>query len=65
MFLDFKKWVKSIQTAGYNGLRGVYYMCYMFDFPMHIKCSMKECIEVKLTHQGMCIFQSLYGMSII
>ena len=19
MFLDFKKWVKSIQTAGYNG----------------------------------------------
>ena len=24
MFLDFKKWVKSIQTAGYNGARTVY-----------------------------------------
>ena len=23
-FLDFKKWVKSIQTAGYNGARTVY-----------------------------------------
>ena len=23
MFLDFKKWVKSIQTAGYNGARTV------------------------------------------
>ena len=24
MFLDFKKWIKSIQTAGYNGVRTVY-----------------------------------------
>ena len=24
MFLDFKKWVKSIQTAGYNGARTVW-----------------------------------------
>jgi hypothetical protein len=23
MFFDFKKWVKSIQTAGYNGARTV------------------------------------------
>ena len=23
-FLEFKKWVKSIQTAGYNGARTVY-----------------------------------------
>jgi hypothetical protein len=23
-FFDFKKWVKSIQTAGYNGARTVY-----------------------------------------
>ena len=23
MFLDFKKWVKGIQTAGYNGARTV------------------------------------------
>ena len=23
-FLDFKKWVKSIQTKGYNGARTVY-----------------------------------------
>ena len=23
MFLDLKKWVKSIQTAGYNGARTV------------------------------------------
>ena len=23
MFLDFKKWVKIIQTAGYNGARRV------------------------------------------
>ena len=23
-FLDLKKWVKSIQTAGYNGARTVY-----------------------------------------
>ena len=24
MFLDFKKWVKNIQTAGYNGACTVY-----------------------------------------
>ena len=24
MFLDFKKWVKSIQTMGYDGTRTVY-----------------------------------------
>ena len=24
MFLDFKKWVKSIQTAGYNGVHTVH-----------------------------------------
>ena len=24
MFLNFKKWIKSIQTAGYNGARTVY-----------------------------------------
>ena len=24
MFFDFKKWVKSIQTAGYNGARTIY-----------------------------------------
>ena len=24
MFLDFKKWVTSIQTAGYTGARTVY-----------------------------------------
>ena len=24
MFLDFKKWVKSIQTEGYNGARTAY-----------------------------------------
>ena len=23
-FLDFKKWIKSIQTAGYNGARAVH-----------------------------------------
>ena len=25
-FLDFNEWVKSIQTAGYNGARTVYYI---------------------------------------
>jgi hypothetical protein len=25
MFLDFKKWVKSIQTVGYNGARMVFF----------------------------------------
>ena len=24
MFLDFKKWVKSIQRAGYNGVRTIF-----------------------------------------
>ena len=40
----------------------------MLYFQMHIKCSMKECVDVKKSHQGMYIFQSqmsLYGMSII
>ena len=33
-FLDLKKWVKSVQTAGYNGTHTVY------DF-LHIKASQK------------------------
>ena len=31
MFLDFKKWVKSIQTAGYNGARTVIAYAYLFS----------------------------------
>ena len=34
-FLDFKKLVKSIQTAGYNGARTVNWMFYI-KFPYHI-----------------------------
>ena len=29
--MNFKKWVKSIQTAGYNGARTVYKICYNFQ----------------------------------
>ena len=33
-FLDFKKWVKSIQTAGYNGARTVF-VCH--NWPKHFR----------------------------
>ena len=32
MFLDFKKWVKSIQTAGYNGARTVVFTSFHLEF---------------------------------
>ena len=33
-FLDFKKWVKSIQTAGYNGARTFFFNKYIYwNFP--------------------------------
>ena len=31
-YLDYKKWVKSIQTAGYNGARTVF----VFQFRLHL-----------------------------
>ena len=31
MFLNFKKWVKSIQTTGYNGARTVYYALHWYN----------------------------------
>ena len=36
-FLDFKKWVKSIETAGYNGVRTVLRSC-NWEF-LHLDCS--------------------------
>ena len=56
MFLDFKKWVKSIQTAGYNGARTVYgksvytvnlryYLRFKFQF-RHLICNEKNEIKI-------------------
>ena len=38
--MNFKKWVKNIQTVGYNGARTVY-----INFPLHKK-------SVKLRHDA-------------
>ena len=39
-FLDFKKWIKSIQTAGYNGACTVFQFykmyLYMFSFDKNL-----------------------------
>ena len=37
--MDFKKWVKSIQTAGYNGARTVYVSALLVTDLVQIKKS--------------------------
>ena len=46
MFLDFIKWVKSIQTAGYNGARTVVNPTLIFGFNIKTKISELLCTQL-------------------
>ena len=55
-FLDFKKWVKSIQTAGYNGARTVLANCsaandeYIEQQPEEIRDFLGEKVRLATVH---------------
>ena len=55
--MNFKKWLKSIQTAGYNGARTVYiWLLIVFDFML----IMYIFIHVKIVDSSKWVFRKYY-----
>ena len=55
--MNFKKWVKSVQTAGYNGARTVHgfvykLMIYFFRLSSRSKAALTARFAPKFAHKG-------------
>ena len=58
MFFDFKKWVKNIQTAGYNGARTVFTLHCPHNRPATHGTS-KHCIAIAKVEETQTISPTL------